>query len=66
MDHIVDVLMSVWDQPVFQHISGIIVGMSLLGTVWSICSAYRHGKIVDQLLEAARKDKEGESDNDEA
>lgn len=51
MEHAVDVLMSVWDQPVFQHIAGIVVGAAVIGALWAICSAYRYSKEI-KLLEA--------------
>lgn len=51
MEHIVDVLMSVWDQPVFQHIAGIVVGAAVTGALWAITAAYRCSKEI-KLLEA--------------
>lgn len=51
MEHAVDVLMSVWDQPVFQHIAGIVVGAAVIGALWAICAAYRYSKEI-KLLEA--------------
>lgn len=51
MEHAVDVLMSVWDQPVFQHIAGIVVGAAVIGALWAICAAYKYSKEI-KLLEA--------------
>ena len=51
MERAIDLLMSVWDQPVFQHISGIAVGAAVIGALWAICAAYRYSKQI-KLLEA--------------
>lgn len=51
MDRIIDTIMSVWDYPVFQHISGIILGVAVMGALWAICTAYRCSKQI-KLLEA--------------
>ena len=65
MEHIVDVLMSVWDQPAFQHISGIITGMAVIGALWAICGGYRQQKYIKELMRLIEEKDEGR-DNDEA
>ena len=49
MDRIIDAIMSVWDYPVFQHISGIAVGAAVIGALWAICTAYRYSKEIKRL-----------------
>lgn len=51
MEHAVDVLMSVWDKPIFQLMQGIVIGAAVIGALWAICAAYRYSKEI-KLLEA--------------
>ncbi len=51
MEHAVDVLMSVWDKPIFQLMQGIVIGAAVIGALWAICAAYRYSKQI-KLLEA--------------
>lgn len=49
MEHAVDVLMSVWDKPIFQLMQGIVIGAAVIGALWAICSAYRYSKQIKEL-----------------
>lgn len=49
MEHAVDVLMSVWDKPIFQLMQGIVIGAAVIGALWAICAAYRYSKQIKEL-----------------
>lgn len=61
MEKIIDALMNVWEEPVFQHIAGILLGAVTVGALWAITAAYRYSKEIKRL----EAETEGESDGSE-
>ena len=56
MERLVDLFCEFYDSPVFQHISGFLLGIMFMGCIWLIISCYRSDKLIAEL----------ENDEDEA
>ena len=49
MERLVDLFCEFYDSPVFQHISGFLLGVMFMGCLWLIVSAYRSDKLIAEL-----------------